>query len=199
MTVVVNLESSIAVTQNFVSPSNLGGVLYFLKYRSDQVSGFKIKETSPTATTMTSSATDQTVLVSGDDAGQGDYRGEDEDETGVGQVYHKFLNSLRACFPDVAEQGLLDLQRIEDTSRRTSAANNRQAPQGGSGGSGAHSLWSTVTAGAVEIRNPQDPKQEALDGSADAGTAGTSEYDGASCNGFSFGFTIDGDDLDEDV
>lgn len=39
-TVVVNLEDSIAVTQNFVSRTNLKQVLQFLKHRPDQVSGF---------------------------------------------------------------------------------------------------------------------------------------------------------------
>lgn len=39
--VVVNLEDSIAVTQNFVSRTNLSKVLLFLRNRPDQVSGFR--------------------------------------------------------------------------------------------------------------------------------------------------------------
>lgn len=38
---VVNLESSIAITQNFVSEYELVEVLKFMKYRSDQLSGFR--------------------------------------------------------------------------------------------------------------------------------------------------------------
>jgi hypothetical protein len=38
--VVINLEDSIAVTQNFVSRTNLDRVLLFLRHRAEQVSGF---------------------------------------------------------------------------------------------------------------------------------------------------------------
>ncbi|KAI8453547.1 hypothetical protein BY996DRAFT_4583001 [Phakopsora pachyrhizi] len=38
---VINLEPSIAITQNFVSQVELVEVLHFMKYRSDQLSGFK--------------------------------------------------------------------------------------------------------------------------------------------------------------
>lgn len=38
---VVNLETSIAITQNFVPESHLGNVLSFLKDKADQVSGFR--------------------------------------------------------------------------------------------------------------------------------------------------------------
>jgi hypothetical protein len=38
---VVNLDASIAITQNFVPRSHLAGVLSFLKDKTDQISGFK--------------------------------------------------------------------------------------------------------------------------------------------------------------
>jgi len=38
---VVNLSESIAVTQNFVPPAHLKSVLRFLKFKDEQVSGFK--------------------------------------------------------------------------------------------------------------------------------------------------------------
>jgi hypothetical protein len=44
---VVNLEASIAITQNFVPRSHLSGVLSFLKDRPDQVSGFRKDITDP--------------------------------------------------------------------------------------------------------------------------------------------------------
>ncbi|KAL2022819.1 hypothetical protein VTK56DRAFT_4635 [Thermocarpiscus australiensis] len=44
---VVNLEDGIALTQNFVPESHLGGVLSFLKDKADQVSGFKKEISDP--------------------------------------------------------------------------------------------------------------------------------------------------------
>lgn len=44
---VVNLDASIAITQNFVPRSHLPGVLSFLKDKKDQVSGFKKDVTDP--------------------------------------------------------------------------------------------------------------------------------------------------------
>jgi hypothetical protein len=44
---VVNLDASIAITQNFVPRSHLAGVLSFLKDKPDQVSGFKQDVTDP--------------------------------------------------------------------------------------------------------------------------------------------------------
>lgn len=41
---VVNLDESVAFTQNFVSPAELPAVLDFLKNRSDQISGFRIRK-----------------------------------------------------------------------------------------------------------------------------------------------------------
>lgn len=48
-TVVINLEPSIAVTQNFVSLRELSGVLHFMRDRPEQVSGFKLVPSSTTA------------------------------------------------------------------------------------------------------------------------------------------------------
>jgi hypothetical protein len=44
---VVNLDTSIAITQNFVPRSHLSSVLSFLKHKPDQVSGFKRDVTDP--------------------------------------------------------------------------------------------------------------------------------------------------------
>ncbi len=40
--IVLNLEESIAITQNFVSRANLLGVLDFLHEKEDQISGIKV-------------------------------------------------------------------------------------------------------------------------------------------------------------
>lgn len=47
---VVNLDASIAITQNFVPRSHLNAVLSFLKDKADQVSGFKKEVKDPYAT-----------------------------------------------------------------------------------------------------------------------------------------------------
>jgi ribosomal protein L16 Arg81 hydroxylase len=47
---VVNLDASIAITQNFVPRSHLPSVLSFLKDKPDQVSGFKKEVNDPYAT-----------------------------------------------------------------------------------------------------------------------------------------------------
>jgi hypothetical protein len=47
---VVNLDASIAITQNFVPRSHLPGVLSFLRDKPDQVSGFKKDVTDPYGT-----------------------------------------------------------------------------------------------------------------------------------------------------
>lgn len=47
---VVNLDASIAITQNFVPRSHLGAVLSFLQDKPDQVSGFKKEVSDPCAT-----------------------------------------------------------------------------------------------------------------------------------------------------
>lgn len=46
---VVNLDASIAITQNFVPRAHLVGVLSFLKDKADQVSGFKKEVVDPYA------------------------------------------------------------------------------------------------------------------------------------------------------
>ena len=44
---VVNLEATIAITQNFVPKAHLGSALSFLKFKANQVSGFKKSSISP--------------------------------------------------------------------------------------------------------------------------------------------------------
>lgn len=93
----VNLSSSIAVTQNFVSRPELPNVLDFFKNRSDQVSGFKFPSTSASE----------------------DHLEIDEDGCeGSSDVYEAFCEALRREYPDVLEGELEGLRGIEEGRER---------------------------------------------------------------------------------
>lgn len=87
--VVVNLEDSIAITQNFVSRTNLASVLYFLKHRADQVSGF---------------GSDDVTCESGRNASEVDPKLQ-----GAQGVYEEFLQRLLVQHPDTTRKILEDL------------------------------------------------------------------------------------------
>ena len=121
---VVNLESSIAVTQNFVSPSNLPGVLHFLKHRSDQVSGFKLK---------------QEAVVEAKSQ-EREYNGEEDDETGGGAVFARFCEVLGKQQPDVLLKGMEGLVKLEMVNAmRRRDGQNRKDKEG-------QTLWTSLIA-----------------------------------------------------
>ena len=91
--VVVNLEPSIAVTQNFVSRRELPKVLNFMKYRPQQVSGFKLRRS--TITTI-EGATGEAEISGGLD---------ECDET-VSGVYESFCEALARDRGDLAREAL---------------------------------------------------------------------------------------------
>lgn len=146
---VVNLESSIAVTQNFVSPTNLPGVLYFLKHRADQVSGFKLRHAC---------AARVQVL----DRNQ-EYRGEDEDETGGGAIFARFVDALGKRFPEICMEGLKGLAKLE-MQLAESAKDNRMKRTAAS----RTSLWRTFTS-----KSPEEQEDLAGNGGFTLGFEGT--------------------------
>ena len=124
---VVNLEASIAVTQNFVSPSNLSGVLSFLKYRPDQVSGFKLH-----------SAGQESKGNHLNEARQ-EYCGEEEDETGGGAVYSRFVDALTRHDPELCMEAMKRLAQLE-SQKMHSKLNSKDASRSKADGS----LWHTM-------------------------------------------------------
>jgi hypothetical protein len=60
---VVNLDASIAITQNFVPRSHLAGVLSFLKDKPDQISGFKKDVVDPYGTFVERMQVDYSELL----------------------------------------------------------------------------------------------------------------------------------------
>lgn len=98
-TVVVNLEDSIAVTQNFVSRTNLKQVLQFLKHRPDQVSGF---------------APNQGV------AG--------EDESGGGTISDIFEAALSSREPDLYQAAVISMHRDGPAVPAAPSHSEAQAP-----------------------------------------------------------------------
>lgn len=147
---VVNLEASIAVTQNFVSPSNLSGVLSFLKYRPDQVSGFKLH-----------SAGQESKDNQFNEARQ-EYCGEEDDETGGGAVYSRFVEALTKHDTELCMEAMKRLAQLE--SRQThSKLNSKEALRSKADGS----LWHTMVGqDKLELGEQQS-------------------------SGFTFGFTLD--------
>lgn len=119
---VVNLESSLAVTQNFVSPSNLPAVLHFLKHRADQVSGFKLAA--------------NVAAVSCTEEQDREYRGEEDDETGGGLVYARFCEALKREYPDILMEGLKGLARLEMEDENSKC---------GKDGKSEGTLWTSLT------------------------------------------------------
>lgn len=79
VSVVVNLEPAVAVTQNFVSLRELPAVLKFMRDRPEQVSGFKLKN---------------------DEAAAKDEGGLGESDDCVAGVFDKFCEALKVERPE---------------------------------------------------------------------------------------------------
>ncbi|KAK4046305.1 hypothetical protein OIV83_006179 [Microbotryomycetes sp. JL201] len=89
--IVVNLEPAIAVTQNFVSCRELPNVLKFMKYRPEQVSGFKIPG-----------------LACAEEGGL------DEADEALPGVFDLFVKALYEREPEIARPSLARLQEMEN-------------------------------------------------------------------------------------
>jgi hypothetical protein len=95
---VINLEESIAVTQNYVSRRELAAVLHFLKTRPEQVSGFK--------------------LISAD---------EDCEEEWGDVVFERLCKALQRDHRDVLLEALKEVARRETSATKTSVWDRLEA------------------------------------------------------------------------
>jgi hypothetical protein len=85
----VNLEESVAVTQNFVSEVELPSVLRFLKNKPEQVSGFKLRAMS----TCSANEADEAHVNGG--------------------VYTRFCEALEKEVPDIMQRSRMKLGKEE--------------------------------------------------------------------------------------
>ncbi|KEI36709.1 uncharacterized protein L969DRAFT_54545 [Mixia osmundae IAM 14324] len=92
--IVVNLEDSIAITQNFVSAECLPQVMHFLRHKPEQISGFKLDKTADPLNAR------------------------DCDEIPA-DVYERFCQALAAAEPALYKDGLAGLRELERKSKST--------------------------------------------------------------------------------
>ncbi|KAJ9476351.1 putative hydroxylase [Pseudozyma hubeiensis] len=127
---VINLEESVALTQNFVSPAELGIVLDFMKNKYDQLSGFKRSqqmhdgETAPVALAPGRQAASISSTITKPPAD------DDEDECdGAGfNVFELFCDRLGRFDRDLLDSSLKQVEQLEETRRTTCALLRRTAP-----------------------------------------------------------------------
>ncbi|PWN90463.1 Clavaminate synthase-like protein [Acaromyces ingoldii] len=111
---VVNLDESVAFTQNFVSPAELPAVLDFLKNRPDQISGFRIRRAAK------SSLSSSSPCCGEEEAQESDPELDELDDGGLrekGKLFETFVKRLRDFDERLANEGLASMERIEKERR----------------------------------------------------------------------------------
>lgn len=200
---VVNLDECLALTGNFVPLVRVPDVMDFLHNKHDQISGFKwsaveqaLKNSYTTeyATTGPSDDADDN-----DDSGVDDGLEEDDDECGCDDgvdfskyvfylLVSKIMQSGNAAFVGAlqktfARMPLQMLMRDKDHAKQKSLAEQeeRDAEEEGGAEEQHHSVsrkWQSLVQGSAAAAAPRGE---------------------SSGNGFSFGFAIDTDELDDDL
>lgn len=125
---VVNLEESVALTQNFVSLAELPEVLFFMKHKPEQVSGFKFSKTScagggEEAKQHQQAEGEEEV----EDVDEVDIEGEKDPRRGL---YDIFLGKLKEYDEELATWALQKLVAIEEREKATVAAARRELEAG---------------------------------------------------------------------
>ncbi|KAK0526848.1 hypothetical protein OC842_005056 [Tilletia horrida] len=123
---VLNLEECVALTQNFVSPTELPYVLHFLKHKPDQISGFKRPRADDIgANSADIDADDEEAAAAAASTGprhQQQHRAaaaeNDVEEHGDGRdfrwdIFDTFCTRLREFDPALLERGLEGMRALE--------------------------------------------------------------------------------------
>ncbi|TKY91035.1 hypothetical protein EX895_001034 [Sporisorium graminicola] len=139
---VINLEESVALTQNFVSPAELGIVLDFMKNKSDQLSGFKRSQQVHDNSGSTADASVPVSLAPGRQAASiacassaltpsaSTVADDDEEECdGAGfNVFELFCDRLDRFDRELLQTALEQVEQAEEARRATCALLRRTAP-----------------------------------------------------------------------
>ena len=193
---VINLEESVALTQNFVSPAELGIVLDFMKNKSDQLSGFKRSQTDGSASDAVTAALapgrQAASLGASLSAAKPPAATDDDEEEcdGAGfDVFELFCDRLGRFDAELLESSLAQVQKLEETRQATCALLRRTTapPPKRKAANAGPSWWEKLKAGESTTA------AAAAEADSDAAAAPT--------GGFSFGMQLDSAELelDEDV
>uniref|UniRef100_V5ENQ2 JmjC domain-containing protein n=1 Tax=Kalmanozyma brasiliensis (strain GHG001) TaxID=1365824 RepID=V5ENQ2_KALBG len=123
---VINLEESVALTQNFVSPAELGIVLDFMKNKPDQLSGFKRSQQVEGGSTLAPGR--QAASIASTAALKPAEEDEEECDGAGFNVFELFCDRLGRFDKELLETSLKQVEELEAT-RRATCALLRPAPK----------------------------------------------------------------------
>jgi hypothetical protein len=106
---VINLDESVAFTQNFVTPAELPALLDFMKNTPDQISGFRIRKERHSTS---------------DDSGS-DPEYDELDDGGISEkkkLFSLFVERLRAHNASLCEKGLEGMRELEEEREQSCKA-----------------------------------------------------------------------------
>lgn len=184
---VINLEESVALTQNFVSPAELGIVLDFMKNKSDQLSGFKrsqidAAERGPILAPGRQAASFGSSALSTKPEATPAEDADDECDGAGFNVFTAFCDRLALFDSALLESALKQVQEIEETRRNTCSLLRRKGP--------------TPKSAATRKESSGPSWWDKLKSETTA--SGIAQH--AQAGGFSFGNTLAGSELEmEDV
>ncbi|PWN19516.1 Clavaminate synthase-like protein [Microstroma glucosiphilum] len=129
---VVNLEESVALTQNFVSLAELPEVLFFMKHKPEQVSGFKFSKTSSEGREEGSQQQQVGQEEEDQEEDEDEVEGDADPRRGL---YDVFLGKLKVYDEELATWALQKLAVIEEREKATLEAARREREAGAADGS----------------------------------------------------------------
>lgn len=139
---VVNLDESVALTQNFVSLAELADVLLFMKDKSDQISGFKLRQ----------GERDDTDIEIGGANDDDDDLCDNAQEDPRTKLFDSFVSALSSYDANLAEWGLARMEALRHSSSK--ACSVRSVVEGKSRRSdtsgNSHGWWESLKTGGSE-------------------------------------------------